>query len=77
MEKTRRGFSKESFKDVYNYECSLQESSVGNNIWLGVHENRMHLNQKLVKKLLPLLINYVETGELEKKSEFNTFKDYE
>lgn len=29
-----------------------------------VTNNRMHLNIKQVKKLLPLLINYIETGEL-------------
>ncbi len=29
-----------------------------------VGNNRMHLNRKQVKELLPLLINFVETGEL-------------
>lgn len=29
-----------------------------------VANNRMHLNRKQVKKLLPLLIKFVETGEI-------------
>ncbi len=29
-----------------------------------VGNNRMHLNRKQIKKLLPLLIKFVETGEL-------------
>lgn len=63
MKQTNRGFSIISFKDCYNQECSLQESSSAeeSRIWLGVHENRMHLNQEQVKELLPFLQRFVKT----------------
>lgn len=90
---TSRGFAIGKFKDAYGEECSIQQSSVGTHIWLGVsklkvnvgypwveisekeikekfnaHEitgtTRMHLNQKQVKKLLPMLQKFAETGEL-------------
>ena len=93
MTKTARGFSVHKFKDADGESCSLQISSVDNNIWLGYSElkinavypwvdlnkeklklylkcdevlgnNRMHLTQKQVKKLLPFLIRYAETGEI-------------
>lgn len=76
-EKTIRGFTSIKFKDLYNQDCSLQKSSIATTdaIWLGVTNtgdllgnkdvnNRMHLDQNQVKKLLPYLIKFVETGEL-------------
>ena len=63
---TERGFSILFFWDTNNLECSLQSSSTATEecIWLGFNKNRMHLNQKQVKKLLPYLKNFVETGEI-------------
>lgn len=36
--KTARGFGIRKFKDVNGVECSVQESSSGDNIWLGACE---------------------------------------
>lgn len=76
-EKTIRGFTLIKFKDLYNQDCSLQKSSIATTdaVWLGVTNtgellgnkdvnNRMHLDQNQVKKLLPYLIKFAETGEL-------------
>lgn len=63
---TERGFDLIEFKDSYNKECSLQESSMAplDKIWLGTVGNRMHLDQKQVAELLPYLENFVKTGDL-------------
>jgi len=63
---TERGFSRIEFKDRYNFDCSLQASSLAEEacIWLGVEENRAHLTQEHVKKLLPYLQRFAETGEI-------------
>jgi hypothetical protein len=75
--KTIRGFTLIEFDDLYEQKCSLQKSSIATTdaIWFGVDNtgerlgdkdvnNRMHLNRKQVKTLLPYLIKFVETGEL-------------
>ena len=71
--KTECGFKRADFEDLYNSQCSLQESSLAteNAIWLGVHKNyqgaestRMHLTEKQVAALLPHLKRFVETGKL-------------
>lgn len=70
-----RGFMYVDFKDTYNDDCSIQESSSADEpcIWLGRNEGthhlgkclaRMHLNQEQVKALLPLLEYFVEHGRL-------------
>ncbi len=66
MEKTERGFAIVPFIDTYGESCSLQKSSsaMEDKIWLGVDENRMHLNQEQVEMLLPHLQNFVKNGEL-------------
>lgn len=63
---TERGFDITNFKDRYDFECSLQKSSLAfeDCIWLGVDENRMHLTQDMVKELLPYLKRFIDTGEL-------------
>lgn len=63
---TGRGFAYGKFKDRYGVECSLQKSSLATEdcIWLGVHENRMHLTQEMVAMLLPALTAFAETGDL-------------
>lgn len=66
METTNRGFDITSFKDNNGEQCSLQKSSsaIQDKIWLGVHENRMHLTREQVSELLPYLTNFVNNGEL-------------
>lgn len=63
---TERGFAFGKFKDRYGVECSLQKSSLATEdcIWLGVHENRMHLTQEMAAMLLPALTAFAETGDL-------------
>ncbi len=73
---TGRGFNRTDFQDANGDMCSLQESSVATQpmIWLGQNHGthvegqclaRMHLTQEHVKALLPYLIHFAETGELE------------
>lgn len=69
--KTNRGFSLVEFEDSYGVKCTLQKSSLAtaDAIWLGVHDakpigSRMHLTRNQVKKLLPILQRFVETGEI-------------
>ena len=72
---TNRGFALNTFEDEYQRNCSIQKSSLDtkNCIWFGVdsdaegnevNNGRMHLSQSQVKKLLPILNKFVETGEL-------------
>lgn len=62
------------FVDLNGNLCSIQESSLATDtaIWLGMHTDylgertkRMLLNQEMAAKLIPLLRNFVLTGELE------------
>jgi hypothetical protein len=74
IEHTPRGFSISEFTDRYGCKCSIQKSSLATEdcIWLGVDVNikgkevytRMHLTQKMVADLLPILQKFVETGDL-------------
>lgn len=72
-----RGFMKGQFVDRYGEKCSIQKSSLASEdcIWLGCdHEKqtddgtpigaRMHLTQKMVADLIPILQRFVETGEI-------------
>lgn len=77
---TERGFPVVEFKDFYGKECSLQKSSLADReaVWLGVDNTgmlgtpkreeithgRMHLTQDQVKKLLPHLIKFADTGDI-------------
>jgi len=77
--KTDRGFRRMEFQDGYGKDCILQKSSAAmkDYIWLGMigepeidHvtgkpvSQTMHLDRRAVKKLLPLLSHFAETGEL-------------
>ncbi len=55
------------FRDSFGRPCSLQEAKLGllPAIWLGLNEMRMHLDQKGVRQILPLLQHFVETGQLQ------------
>ena len=81
MERTERGFNRGEFADRYNSKCSLQESSLADEaaIWLGVDVDsegnecsRMHLTQKQVQDLLPLLQEFVNTGSLPRPKAMKT-----
>ncbi|MBO7688800.1 MAG: hypothetical protein J6V72_20640 [Kiritimatiellae bacterium] len=62
---TARGFRFATFEDCYGEPCSIQEScTVLPRLWLGTDETRMHLSQKMVKDLLPLLTHFAEHGVL-------------
>lgn len=74
LKRTERGFALGEFLDRYGQRCSIQKSSAAafDVIWLGVDINfrgegvhcRMHLNRLQAARLLPLLRNFVRTGEL-------------
>lgn len=63
---TNRGFSRGEFTDLYGKSCSIQDSSLAmaDAIWLGVHENRMHLSREHAAALLPVLQRFVDTGTI-------------
>lgn len=74
---TKRGFLRGEFRDRYDNECSIQESSLAfeSCLWLGQDEcahhhvtgdcmARMHLTREMAKDLLPLLRHFVKTGRL-------------
>lgn len=47
MAKTIRGFELQYFKDDYNVECSIQESSsIDPHVWLGVHDAKIRIMSK-------------------------------
>jgi len=48
VEKTERGFQIIEFKDRYDEECSLQESSLASEscVWLGVDNNKLKMMAK-------------------------------
>lgn len=73
VRRTLRGFAIIEFKDQYLIDCSLQKSSLATAdcVWLGVDgdtgstgHTRMHLTRTQVKRLLPHLQAFVDTGEL-------------
>ena len=66
LKPTTRGFLDGHFIDRYRNDCSIQESSLATErcIWLGVHENRLHLTQIMAAELIPLLKRFVATGGL-------------
>jgi hypothetical protein len=77
VEKTERGFEIIRFKDIYGESCSLQQSSLAGNeepgtsaIWLGVHDNRMHLDDDLLQKLLPHINSWIRFGTFQRQSWF-------
>lgn len=76
VERTERGFKIISFKDYYDEECSLQQSSIALNtvpgtsaIWLGRKNAdkdggspRMHLSYEQVRELVGHLMSWLNTG---------------
>lgn len=68
LEYTNNGFPKIIFKDRYNKPCAIQKSSLATEdaIWFGIDNgsDMMHLTTDQVEQLLPILQNFVETGEL-------------
>lgn len=65
--RTSQGLFFMRFKDHCNTACTLQKSSLltENAILLGMEEYRMFLTQQDVLALLPFLIRFAETGELD------------
>lgn len=77
LDPTSRGFARGEFLDRYGEKCSIQKSSLATEdcIWLGCdHETftpggmpagaRMHLTREMAADLIPLLVKFVETGDL-------------
>lgn len=73
--RTPRGLRRADFKDRYDEDCSIQDSSLATEdcIWLGCNEGthhlgtciaRMHLTREIAKDLIPLLQYFVDHGRL-------------
>lgn len=76
---TNRGFTVYNFRDSYDKECSLQQSSICDDeecLWLGCDRNapphlghemspRMHLTQSQAKWLGKMLIAFSKNGTLD------------
>ena len=70
---TSRGFALLAFNDLYGNPCSLQQSSLAvfkkpgsSAVWLGVGENRMHLDVGQVEWLISELQTWLETGDFKR-----------
>lgn len=73
---THKGLRVANFTDRYGESCSIQRSSINGEdcIWLGRDDPpsngngqplaRMHLDRRLVRELLPALIQFVNEGTL-------------
>ena len=69
IETTERGFEVVRFKDFYDADCSLQQSSLAeyeppgtSAIWLGCEGRRMHLNLEQVEALITHLQAWLVCG---------------
>lgn len=74
VERTDRGFEIIRFADLNGKSCSLQASSAildypdsiekpgSSAVWLGVQDERMHLNQEIAKELINHLQSWLNTG---------------
>jgi len=78
VEHTLRGFEIIEFTDRYDSECSLQQSSLAefeppgsSAVWLGVDDDRMHLDVEQVKTLIARLQAWLDTGSFELSKEDN------
>ena len=71
VQTTDRGFQRIEFQDHNHRECSLQQSSLAlfeppgsSALWLGVGEERMHLEIEMVEVLVKHLMVWLDTGSL-------------
>jgi len=66
LKKTERGFKRGDFMDYYDKPCSIQESSLAtcDCIWLGINEQRMHIDKKIARQLVMHLNKFIDTGRL-------------
>ena len=82
VRRTERGFEIISFKDCYENDCSLQQSSLADYdtpgtsaVWLGIGLNRMHLDLEQVKGLVIVLSRWVKYGSFDKENSLPEFVD--
>ena len=73
IKNTSRGFQLIEFSDINGQSCSLQQSSLAlydqpgaSAVWLGVGENRMHLNDDMVAALVNVLSVWLHFGNFDK-----------
>ena len=71
VQTTGRGFQRIDFLDHNGRECSLQQSSLAlfeppgsSALWLGVGDERMHLETDHVEALIKHLMVWLDTGSL-------------
>ena len=62
IKKTNRGFQYIEFEDRNMEKCSIQESSIATEpcLWLGVDDNRMHLNLDKAKFIIKSLKYFIK-----------------
>lgn len=66
LETTEAGFTVAEFNDALGRPCSIEESLRASQpaLWLGADSSRMYLDQQMAAVLIPLLWQFVATGEL-------------
>lgn len=76
VERTGRGFEIIHFTDRNGEVCSLQQSSLADfeqpgtsAIWLGIQNNRMHIDFEQAKKLVATLQRWINEGTFEPAQE--------
>ena len=59
------------FWDTYGTRCSIEKgaSAFSDRLWLGAHENRMHLTKDQAAALVKLLTEFVESGTIPREIE--------
>jgi hypothetical protein len=69
VDRTGRGFEIIHFADRNGKECSLQQSSLADfeqpgtsAVWLGIQNDRMHIDYEKAKKLVSVLQAWIDTG---------------
>jgi len=59
------GMSPREVEETMTYErITLLEQPGASAVWLGVEDNRMHLDRERVKVLIRLLVEWLDTGEV-------------
>ena len=62
---TQRGFQRLDFKDKYDNDCSIQESSnIESSLWIGTNENRMIIDREDCLTIALYLIDFYKNGKL-------------
>lgn len=66
LKETQRGFTYFEMTDSYGKEFTIQKSSSAEEekIWMGVDDDRAHLTRDMVRRIIPILQQFADTGEV-------------